>query len=39
MIKIELCERGIKLADIANKNVGENNLNTVMKYAVVRLKN
>ena len=37
--KIDWCERGIKLADIETKNVGDNDLNTKMKYIMVRLDN
>ena len=32
MHKIDWCERGIKLADIETKNVGENDLNPRIKY-------
>ena len=39
MHKIDCCERGLKLADIETKNVGENDLNTRMKYIMVRLDN
>ena len=39
MHKIDWCEGCIQLADITNKNVGENDLNTVMKYIIVRLDN
>ena len=39
MHKIEWCERGLQLADIATKNVGENNLAPRMKYTMVRLEN
>ena len=35
----DLCEEGLKLADIATKNVGQNGLNLRMKYIVVRLDN
>ena len=35
--KIDLCEGGMKLADIATKNVTEYDLNTRMKYIMVRL--
>ena len=37
--KIECCEGGLKLADIATKNVCEDDLNTRMKYILVRLDN
>ena len=37
--KIDWCEGGIQLADIATKNVGENDLNPRMKYIMVRLDN
>ena len=37
--KIEWCEGGLKLADIATKNLGKNDLNTRMKYIMVRLVN
>ena len=39
MHNINLCEGGMKLADIATKNVGENELNSRMKYIMVRLEN
>ena len=39
MHKIEWCEGGLQLADIATKNVGENDLNPRMKYIMVRLEN
>ena len=39
MHKIEWCEGGLQLADIATKNTGENCLNTTMKYIMVRLDN
>ena len=39
MYNNEWCEGGLKLADIATKNVGENVLNTRMKYNMVRLDN
>ena len=35
--KIDWCEGGLQLADIAAKNVGENALNSRMKYIIVRL--
>ena len=37
--KIDWCEGGLKLADIEINNVGENDLNTRMKYIMVRLDN
>ena len=37
--KIDWCEGGLKLADIATKNVYENALNHRMKYIMVRLDN
>ena len=39
MHKIDWHEGGLKFADIATKNVGDNNLNTKMKYIMVRLDN
>ena len=39
MNKIDWCEGGLQLADIATKNVGENDLNPRMKYIMVRLDN
>ena len=39
MRKVDWCEGGLKLADIATKNVGENDLNPRMKYIMVRLDN
>ena len=36
---IDWCEVGLKLADIAAKNVGENALNPKMKYIMVRIYN
>ena len=39
MHKIDWCEGGMQLTDIATKNVGENDLNTIMKYIMVRLDN
>ena len=39
MHNIYWCERGIKLADIATNNVGENDLTPRMKYIMVRLDN
>ena len=38
MHKIECYEGGLQLADIATKNVGENDLNTTIKYIMVSLK-
>ena len=37
--KIDLCEGGLKLADIATKNVGKNGLTPRMKYIMVGLDN
>ena len=37
MHKIDWCEVGLKLVDIATNNVGENDLDTRMKYIMVRL--
>ena len=37
--KIDWCEGGLKLAEIANKNVGDNYLNPRMKYIMVRIYN
>ena len=39
MHKLDWCEGGVKLAEIATKNVDENDLNTRMKYLMVRLEN
>ena len=39
MHKIDWREGGLKLADIATKNVGENDLNLRMKYIMVRIEN
>ena len=39
MHKIDWCEVGPQLADISTHNVGENGLNTGMKYIMVRLEN
>ena len=39
MHKIDWCEGGLKLEDIATKNVGENDLNIRMKYIMVILDN
>ena len=37
--KIDWCEGGLQLADIATNNFGENSLNTIMKYMMVTLYN
>ena len=37
--KIDWCEGGLKLADIATKNVGEHDLTPIIKYIMVRLYN
>ena len=37
--KIDWCEGGLQLADIATKNVGEHDLTPIMKYVMVRLGN
>ena len=39
MHKNDWCEGGLKLVDIATKNVGEHNLNPRIKYIMVRLDN
>ena len=39
MHKIDWCEVGLKLADIATKNVGEPDLTPKMKYIMVKLDN
>ena len=39
MHKIDWCEGGLKLAYIATKNVGENDLTSRMKYIMVILDN
>ena len=39
MHKIDWCEGGLKLADIATKNVGEHDLIPRIKYIMVRLDN
>ena len=39
MHKIDWCEGGLKLADIATNNAGENDLTPRMKYIMVRLEN
>ena len=39
MHKIDWCGGSLQLKDIATKNVGENDLNNIMKYIMVRLEN
>ena len=39
MHNIDLCEGGLQLVDISTNNVGENDLNTRMKYIMLRLDN
>ena len=39
MHKIDWCEGGLKLAEIATKNIGENDLTPRMKYIMARLDN
>ena len=39
MHKIDWCEGGLQYADIATKNVGENDLTPIMKYIMVILEN
>ena len=39
MHKIDWCEGGLQMADIATKNVGENYLKPIMKYIMVILDN
>ena len=39
MHKIDWCEGGLQLADIATKNVGDNDLTPIMKYIMVILDN
>ena len=39
MNKIDWCEVGLQLADIATQNVGENDLTPAMKYIMVTLEN
>ena len=39
MHKIDWCEGGLKLADIVTKNVGDNGLNNLIKYIMVRFEN
>ena len=37
MHKIDWCEGGLQLADIATKNIGENDLNPRMEYITTGL--
>ena len=39
MHKIDWCEGGLQLSYISTNNVGENDLNTIMKYIMVSLYN
>ena len=39
MHKIDWCEGGMRLADIATNNVGEHDLTQIMKYIMVRIDN
>ena len=39
MHKLEWCEGGLQLADIATKTIGETDLTSRMKYILVRLYN
>ena len=39
MHKIDWCEGGLQLADIATKNVGKDDLKSRIKYIMVRLEN
>ena len=39
LYKIDCCEGGLKMADIATKNIGKNDLNPVIKYIMVSLDN
>ena len=39
MHKIDWCEGGLNLLDIATKNIGEHDLTPRMKYIMVRLDN
>ena len=39
MKNIDWCGGGLQLADITTRNVGKNDLNTRMKYIMVRLDN
>ena len=37
MHKIYWCDRGLQLADIGTKNVGEHDLTPILRYIMVRL--
>ena len=39
MNKIDWCEGGLQLSEIATKNDGVNDLNTRIKYIMVRIEN
>ena len=39
MHNIDWCKEGLQLAEILTNNVGENYLNPIMKYRMVRLDN
>ena len=39
MHKIDYCEGGLQFSDIATKDIGEKDLNTVTKYVMARLDN
>ena len=39
MHKIDQCEGGLQLADIATNNVGANDVDTRMKYIILMLEN
>ena len=39
MCKIDWCEGGMQLVDIATQNVGENDLNIRMEYIMIRFDN
>ena len=39
MQKIDWCEVGMQLEDIEDKNIGENDINTRMKYIMVMVDN
>ena len=39
MKNIDWCEGGLQLADIANKDVGDNDLTPMIKYIMLRLEN
>ena len=39
MHKIDWCEVGLKLADIATKNIGDPDLTPRMKYIIIRIEN